>query len=148
MASRGFTLLEVLVVVALMAVIASLAAPLLVRAVSGMEAQVSARQVAATLRKSRSQAIIENRDMAVTVGVDDRSIRIGGDAVEKLPDNVRVRIYSARSEQEDENTAGIRFFPDGSSTGGEIVLQDGKSVYHVRVEWLTGQVAIVKGTAN
>jgi general secretion pathway protein H len=148
MASRGFTLLEVLVVVALMAVIASLAAPLLVRAVSGAEAQVWARQVAATLRNSRSLAIIENRNLAVTVDIDDRSIRIDDGAVKRLPDSLHIRVSSARSEQEDTRTAGIRFFPDGSSTGGEIILQDAKSIYHVQIEWLTGQVAIVKGTAD
>ena len=148
MASRGFTLFEVLVVVALMAIIASLTAPMVVRAISGAEAQVSARHVAAMLRKTRAQAIVENRDLVVHVDVDDRSIRLGDEAPEILPGNVNLRVYSARSEQQDEARAGIRFFPDGSSTGGEIVLQDAKSVYHVRVEWLTGQVAIVKDTAN
>ncbi len=146
--AEGFTLLEVLVVVALMAVVAGLAAPLVVGAVRGAEAQVSARQVAATLRKSRSQAIIENRDLAVTVDIADRIVRIDDETARPLPDGVRLRVYSAVSEQQDESTAGIRFFPDGSSTGGEIILQDSRSVYHVQVEWLTGQVAIVAGAPN
>jgi general secretion pathway protein H len=148
MAPRGFTLLEVLVVIALMAIVSSLTAPMAVRTTSGSEAQVSARQVAATLRKSRSQAIIENRDLVVTVDVDDRSIRIDDRAAATLPDSLGLRVYAARSEQQDGGTAGIRFFPDGSSTGGEIIVEDAKAAYHVQIEWLTGQVAIVKDAAN
>lgn len=121
---------------------------MVVRAISGAEAQVSARHVAAMLRKSRAQAIVENRDLIVHVDVDDRSIRLGEEPAEILPRNVNLRVYSARSEQQDETTAGIRFFPDGSSTGGEIILQDAKATYHVQIEWLSGQVAIVEGPAN
>lgn len=144
----GFTLLELLVVIALMALIASLAAPLVVRAVNGVEAQVSARQVAITLRKARSQAIIENWEHVVSIDVDRRTIRIAGDTVETLPDNLHIRVYSALSEQQNANLADIRFFPDGSSTGGEIILQDSKAVYHVQIEWLSGQVVIVKPIPN
>lgn len=144
----GFTLLEVLVVVALMAIIASLTAPLVAGARSGAEAQVSARQVAATLRKSRSQAIIENRELVVTVDVEGHSIGIDDEVAQNLPDSLRIRVYSAHFEHQDGDTAGIGFFPDGSSTGGEIILQDGRSAYHVQIEWLTGQVAIVEGVAD
>jgi general secretion pathway protein H len=148
MAPRGFTLFEVLVVVALMAIIASLTAPMVVRAISGAEAQVSARHVAAMLRKSRAQAIIENRELVVHVDVHNRSIGIDDEAPEILPGSLGLRVYSARSEQQDDLTAGIRFFPDGSSTGGEIILQDAKAAYHVQIEWLSGQVAIMEGAPN
>lgn len=148
MSSRGFTLLEVLVVVVLMALMASLAAPLVVRSVQGVEAQGAARQVAAALRALRSRAIIENRDLAMTVDVDARTFRADSARPEKLSDNVRVRLYTARSEQLDGSAAGIRFFPDGSSTGGEVVLEDARTAYHVQVEWLTGQVAILTDAAH
>lgn len=131
-----------------MAVVASLAAPLLGRAVRGVEAQAAAREVAAALRAMRSRAIIENRDVVMTVDVDAPSFQIAADRPEQLAENLKVRVYAARSEQLDEATAGIRFFPDGSSTGGEVVLEDARTAYHVQVEWLTGQVAIVKGATE
>ena len=39
-------------------------------------------------------------------------------------------------------TVSIRFFPDGSSTGGHISLIEGKTEYRVNVDWLTGRIAI------
>ena len=37
---------------------------------------------------------------------------------------------------------GIRFFPDGSSTGGRVTLSHGSRQYFVDVDWLTGRVSV------
>ena len=39
----------------------------------------------------------------------------------------------------------IRFFPDGSSTGGEIMLAGAAGTFFVRVDWLTGRIRIDEG---
>jgi general secretion pathway protein H len=45
------------------------------------------------------------------------------------------------------NVGEIRFFPDGSSTGGEITLAGGNAHRYVQVDWLTGRVAVYEDTA-
>jgi general secretion pathway protein H len=51
-------------------------------------------------------------------------------------------ITSAASDQSGGAIARIRFFPDGSSTGGRITLRSGQREWHVNVSWLTGAITI------
>ncbi|NUO73309.1 MAG: type II secretion system protein GspH, partial [Frateuria sp.] len=57
--------------------------------------------------------------------------------------DMRVSITSAREDQANATTGRIRFFPDGSSTGGHIVLQRGARRWQINVAWLTGAVSVV-----
>ena len=59
-----------------------------------------------------------------------------------LPDGIDITIETARQEQVSEGEAGIRFYPDGSSTGGNIQLSRGETVWRIDVNWLTGEVRL------
>ena len=48
----------------------------------------------------------------------------------------------ARAQLLDEGVGRIRFFPDGSSTGGLIRLVQGNARADVRSDWLTGLVTV------
>ena len=65
-----------------------------------------------------------------------------------LPAALEVELFTAHTEQISDDAGNIRFFPDGSSTGGEIVLGDGRSKFHVQVDWLTGRVSILDAAAQ
>jgi general secretion pathway protein H len=53
------------------------------------------------------------------------------------------------ARQEVQNERGyIRFFPDGSSTGGSITLRQGKREIAVQVQWLSGRISKKVGYAN
>ena len=45
-------------------------------------------------------------------------------------------------ERQSATLGDIRFNPDGSSTGGRIVLADGSRKIAVGVDWLTGRVTV------
>jgi general secretion pathway protein H len=77
--------------------------------------------------------------------LDTRDARYhGADGHEtNLPRGMRVGITSASMDQGSDGTARIRFFPDGSSTGGRITLESGRRQWHVNVSWLTGAVDVV-----
>ena len=55
---------------------------------------------------------------------------------------LRLGLDTARSELIDAASGQIRFFPDGSSTGGRITLTMQAQQAQVTVDWLTGQIAI------
>ncbi len=122
----------------------SLAAPLVSSGVSGTELKASARQLAAGLRKARSEAIARRQETVLTVDVEGRRFQLSGDQrIYRLPKNVEVKLFTAQSELTNANTGSIRFFPDGGSTGGRITLVANQRQYAVDVNWLTGQVAIL-----
>ena len=143
-AQAGFTLIELLVVTVIMVLAYSLAAPLVSSGVSGTELKASARQLAAGLRKARSEAIARRQETVLTVDVEGRRFQLSGDQrIYRLPKNVEVKLFTAQSELTNANTGSIRFFPDGGSTGGRITLVANQRQYAVDVNWLTGQVAIL-----
>ena len=60
----------------------------------------------------------------------------------KLPERYRYTLETAASERLGERVAAIRFFPDGGSTGGRVVLGFGDRERAVDVDWLTGRVRL------
>lgn len=142
--SRGFTLLEVLVVLALLAMTYALVPPLFAVGGSTAELKAAARQLAAGLRKTRIQAIIEKKEASLTVDVNARKFQLSGEPKShSLPGKAELTVFTAQSEVVADKTAAIRFFPDGSSTGGRVTIAMGKRKFLVDVDWLTGKVAIL-----
>jgi general secretion pathway protein H len=147
MPAKGFTLFEVMIVLVLMALIAAVSAPLLSKGLGRAEAKGSAQDVAAALRRARSEAVVRNAEVVLTVDVNQRSLRIDGVETRSLPAKLQIELFTAQTEQISADSGNIRFFPDGSSTGGEIVLADGRSKFHVQVDWLTGRVSVIDEAA-
>jgi len=140
----GFTLIELLVVTVIMVMAYSLAAPVVSSGVTSTELKASARQLAAGLRKARSEAITQKRETVLIVDLASRRFQLSGDQrLYRLPKDVAVSLFTAQSELSNGNTGSIRFFPDGGSTGGRITLTARDRKYDVDVNWLTGQVSIL-----
>lgn len=140
---RGFTLIELLVVMVIMGLAYSLVPPLFSSGSSGAELKSATRQLAAGLRKARSEAISRKRETFLALDVEQRKFNISGDSrVYNLSRKVEVKLHTAQSELFSGQTGGIRFFPDGSSTGGRITLAVGDLTYQIDVDWMTGRVAI------
>ncbi len=75
---RGFTLLELLVVLTIAAGIAVLAMPQLSKAVAVFELKSGARQLASALQAARGRAIARDGEVAVIVDVQKRMYRTTG----------------------------------------------------------------------
>jgi len=100
--------------------------------------------VAAGLRKARSQAIVSRSESTLTLNVESRSFVLSGDDKPRtLPRQAEISVYTAQGEVVDANNAAIRFYPDGSSTGGRVTLAMGERKYLIDVDWLTGQTEIL-----
>jgi general secretion pathway protein H len=142
-AQSGFTVLELLVVLTLVTVMMAVVPPLLFGGISGAELKGSARKLAAGLKYARNHAITNNGEAVFILDLDRRRFGITGRQREyALPDDIEVSMVTARSELDAEHIGKIRFFPDGTSTGGRITLVRGERSYAVDVNWLTGQVVI------
>ena len=65
----------------------------------------------------------------------------------KVPEPILITTTTARIEQPADGVAGFRFFPEGASTGGRIVLSRERAAWQVDVDWLTGEVTLVRAEA-
>ncbi|MFN2169582.1 MAG: GspH/FimT family pseudopilin [Anaerolineae bacterium] len=140
----GFTLIELMVVLAIAALLMAVVPPLISAALPGVETKAAARRTMANLRLARETAIRNGEDAALTVDVEQRRLELPGFRAVSFPERVQMHLEAASREMVDESRGAIRFFPDGSSTGGRIVLARGdpghQSGYEVGVTWLTGRV--------
>lgn len=140
---RGFTLFELLVVLALLALVAVMVPAMLTRGFPATSLKAAAREVAAGLRETRGRAIGRNTEVAFTVDVDARSYRVGGKGADRtLPRALEIALYTAERELIDSGAGSIRFFADGSSTGGRVTVSYQTQSYDIVVDWLTGQVKV------
>lgn len=145
MGARGFTLVELLVVLVVIGLVMAAVPMALQRGAPGLEARLAAREVAAVLRGARSEAILEGREVAVAFDTDAGAYAIDdSEDWRALPERVRLQVETARSEVRDDAVAGVRFFADGSATGGRISVMREAHSYHVMLDWLTGQVSIIE----
>ncbi|MEA3278177.1 MAG: GspH/FimT family pseudopilin [Pseudomonadota bacterium] len=146
---RGFTLLELLVVLAIATLLLAVTPPLITAALPGVELKAAARRTTAGLRLAREEAIRRGRDASLVLDVEARSFEVEGDfRAVRLPDDVTLRLVAAESEMLSDQVGAIRFFPDGSSTGGRIVLSREGKGYQVGVEWLTGRIRMIEWEAD
>ncbi len=141
--STGFTLVELMVVMVIIALIMGLVATSLSRSISGAESRVAARKLMVALRYTRAQAILKKAESVFVVDTDARTYQAPGRKLVELPEGMDVVLTTARSELSSEAVGGIRFFPDGGSTGGHVDLFVNGREYRVDVAWLTGEATLV-----
>jgi general secretion pathway protein H len=140
----GFTLLEVICVVAIIAILAAVALPFIPRGTSGPRLRAYATSTAAIFKADRNAAI--RRQLLVVTHVEDagRLIRSGTtDRIIRLPDDVATNVLLPARCNSVPAKAAVVFFPSGMSCGGVITFTRAGVGFEVRVNWLTGGAEIV-----
>jgi general secretion pathway protein H len=143
-AEGGFTLLEIVCVMAIISILAALILPAIPRGTSRTRLEAFALQTAALLKTDRLAAMQRRLRVSTELDPISRSIRSGatGNSL-VLPRDVGFdALLASRCNQ---RAAGrtIDFFPSGMSCGGTIALSRPGGGFQVRVNWLTGGVEIV-----
>jgi general secretion pathway protein H len=141
--SRGFTLLEMLAVILLIGIAAAAVSISVTQGLASARINAASSELVAALRATRAQAIVKGAQQNFDVDTRTLTYRNIKQQNVALPKGLRLSITSAKDDQPNDHTGRIRFFPDGSSTGGRITLTSGKREWHVNVSWLTGEVSVV-----
>jgi general secretion pathway protein H len=133
-AEAGFTLIELLVTLGLAGLLLALVPPLLDKGGDRARLAHDRRLLLAELRLARSSAIASDR--AVTVRFDLERRRFGIET----PDRPFAGGIDVSLETPLEDRGAIRFFPDGSASGGAITLANAGGRADLAVDWLTGAI--------
>jgi general secretion pathway protein H len=139
---RGFTLVEIMVVLVIVALMMALVGSSISRNISGAQMRTAASKVAASIRYTRTQAILTKTEQLFLVDTEKLTYQAAEREAEELPEGMTVELNTARSELTSETAGGIRFYPDGGSTGGNVRLEANGRIYRVNVAWLTGEASI------
>ncbi len=146
--AQGFTLLEMLAVILLIGIAAAAVSISVTQGLASARVRAASSELAGALRATRAQAIVRGQEQHFDVDTRANTYRNVKQQDVRLPKGLRLSITSAKDDQPNDHTGRIRFFPDGSSTGGRITLQSGKREWHVNVSWLTGEVRVVDTVAT
>ena len=138
---KGFTLLELVVAIAIVALVLGVSAPSMQRLYQSAQYHGAVNDVVTLLSSARYSAIRKGRNEDVLINPETRIIVVGKKE-QPLPKNLRVEVLGAR-ELNREGAGVIRFYPDGSSSGGYVKLQNDSGMgVQVEVDWLLGRVTL------
>ncbi|MGB8717622.1 MAG: GspH/FimT family pseudopilin, partial [Rhodanobacteraceae bacterium] len=138
--AAGFTLLEMMAVLILIAIAVTAVSMSVARSLESAHVNAVSRDLAAALRYTRGQAIVKGKEQVITFNLKDWTYQPPHKPAKKLPEGMQLKVRTAAEEQVDADTWGLRFYPDGSSTGGRITVIRGQREWHINVSWLTGEV--------
>ena len=137
----GFSLIEVLVVLAILGLSASMVLGRGPPRSPSLEARAAATQVSQALRLARAQAISGGERVVFVLDVAG-GYRVGTGPVKALPRGLTLTMTAVAALTAGDNIGGIDFLPDGSSSGGRVGVAGGATRAWVGVDWLTGRVSV------
>jgi len=144
-ASRGFTLIEIMAVLVIIAGVMGVFAFSIAGRLEKQKISGAAREVMSALRMTRSQAIVGRQEQALEVDLDAHTVTVPGREPVQLPEQIELKLVTASTEVSSSKVGRIRFFPDGGSTGGSLSLMTDSRQWQVKVSWLTGEIELDDG---
>ncbi|MBY3328769.1 hypothetical protein HFO02_35405 [Rhizobium laguerreae] len=123
---------------AILAIVGAVLIPSVRWSPDSLALETSGQELAAAMRSARAQAIAMNSETLVKINVEKRTARMPNGRELRMPTSASLKVVAARSERFSGDTAGFRFFPDGTSTGGEIFLSLQKRQARIAVNWISG----------
>lgn len=140
----GFTLIEAMAVMAILAMVSALALPHIPQATTRPMLEAYTLEVAALLKADHVAAVRRRARVDTRLDRAERRVTSGGGAgALQLPPDVAFDAIVAENCNGRRNGESIGFLPNGMSCGGTIALARPGAAYHVRVNWFTGGVEVV-----
>ena len=146
---NGISLFELILVLLLIALITGITTPFLFKTLDRIKTQTSARSLATVLRYARSKSISEKTPYTFNANIDTNQFWINNVETEKSSEvkqlDSGLRIIQFIDSDEEVNTGPfyIVFYPQGNSSGGEILLEtakeEEKTRYKITLDSVTGK---------
>jgi general secretion pathway protein H len=138
----GYTLIELLVVLAILTIVMAGAVSFVVRSQDTASAERIAQNVAAMMRVTATKAMTRQEDFSVTIDLEAHEISAWNLDTIEVPSNMVLEVVTAKSEVYRDDLVGIRFFSQGGSTGGQVVVIDEYEAQVIEIDWLTGMPTV------
>lgn len=135
-------MLELLLVLVILVLAYQMASPVIGN-IGGGDLKSSARTIAVALKRARNNAIAGRQETPLTFDLEQRTLTLASEPKPvQLPRKFELQLYTVERELTSDKVAAIRFYPDGSSTGGRVTVAQGERKFEIDVDWLTGRVHI------
>ena len=141
--NKGFTLLELMLVLVIVGVLMTQILPNTTSANQAASLKAAANDIASAFRYTRSYAIYSGKEASFTLDIEQNTYQIS-DSQKKytLDDKITLSLTTTKNDVINKGSGKIRFFADGSSSAGGVNLKLGSLKKTVRLNWLTGEAEI------
>lgn len=127
---------------AVAALLVAVAAPGAFRFYESNQYRSAVGELNAALATARYQAIARGQPVDLELLPDERRFRVGQQKYKSLPEKISLNVIAAGELSPNRQTAVIRFYPDGSSSGGNIAIERERGGGVVLdVDWLMGRIS-------
>lgn len=140
-AQAGFSLLELVVAFAVAALLIAVVAPGAYQFYESTRYRSAVGDLQAALATARYRAITRGQPVDLEIQPDSHRFRVDGRKYQSVTDKVTLSVIAAAELSPDGNTAVIRFYPDGSSSGGNLAIERTNGGVVLDVDWLMGRVS-------
>ncbi len=151
---QGFSLLELMIVVLVMALVLGVTYPSLSRGSSAIHLRATARDILSTFRYAREKAVTEQTAMLVTVSREKQELVLsddfgGGSRKYALPPDVQIEKLMLAETEVTEGPVIIRFLPNGSAENAQLLLKSNKGSYlRIITDPITGGARVEPGAGE
>jgi len=147
--NKGFTLLELMVVLFIVVLGFAVIGINLSSGKDSTEFKSVARDIVSALRYARGQALMTHQETAVTFDLAENNYKVTErGTVYTIPQTIDLTLVTAQTELSGEGQGSIRFFADGSSSGGRITLERANQAWKIDINWLTGLIELEDNKAS
>ncbi len=137
---KGFTLLELIIVMFLIALLMSLAAALFTNTLPSSKFSATAREIVATIRHAKALAQIRGEEQVVTLDMDSGIYGIDGSSGRSIPGGTHIKVIDPREGEITTGTYRITLPPTGGIEGGTIILWNGRKTATIGIDPIAGPV--------
>lgn len=140
-AAAGFTLIELIVALAVVGVLLAVVPVAIDRAGESLGYRAAVQGVVASLRQARHAAMASGAPAAFVIAPAARRYGVEGQPSESISDRLEVSATTAAALAREQGVQRIVFMPDGSSSGGSVqILRASGQGVRLRVDWLLGRI--------
>ena len=139
---NGFTLLELMVVMAIMALIIGIVTVFFANTLTSSKFNTTIRDVSTTIRHARSLAQIHGEQKAVIIDLDSKTYWIDGRNVREIPSDIQIKIIDPFYGDIFEGEYQIISNAMGGVHGGTIVLWNDKKTVSIQPDPIIGSVVV------
>ncbi|MCV4282413.1 prepilin-type N-terminal cleavage/methylation domain-containing protein [Pseudomonas capsici] len=136
-ANRGFTLMEMLVVLVLMSIAVGLVGFGLQQGLSAASERRAVGDMVEALRATRVRAIVTGQPARTVFDLRKMTFKAPGKRLQHWPEHLHVKMQTAA-----DLGSSVEFYPDGGSSGGNLTLVNGDLRWRIDIGWLTGSVQV------